>query len=145
MLILSAASVTLLGTVGVLNLSGYFESMPSGKREDIAAPSRILASSLIRGGTAAPLAQTISAAVAIEKVAPRYAPGAKKLRVKATVELDAEVDAHGEVVSALAVSGPIALRPAATEALLKWRFRPARRNGSDVKSTARVSIVFDRR
>ncbi len=142
MLRCSAASVTLLGTLGVLL---YIAAWPSIKTEDVATPPHTgPPPSLSRAGAPAPPPGAVSPAVAIEKVAPRYSAEARRLGVKGTVELDAEVDANGKVVRVLAVSGPLLLRPAAAEALLKWRFNPAQRDGINLKSTARVSVVFNR-
>jgi len=142
MLMCSAASVILLGTLGVLF---YFETRQSIKPEEIAVPLHTSSSPAVAGvGAAAPPPEAVSPAVVIEKVNPRYPAEARRLGVRGTVELDAEVDEHGKVVRALAVSGPLMLRPAAAEALLKWRFKPAQRRGVNLRSTARVSVVFNR-
>ena len=151
LLICFAALVTLLGALGVLYQAGYFAPSQATGTKDIAAPLHASSSaggpvspaSLPGVGGSAPLPGAISPAVAIQKVTPRYPTEAKRLGVKGAVELDADVDTDGKVVRALAVSGPLLLRSAAEEALLKWRFKPAQRGGIKLKSTARVSVVFN--
>ena len=152
MLICFAASVTVLGTLGVLYQAGYFEPGQSTRAEGLAVPPHASSSrsgpvspaSPARAGAPTPLPEAVSPAEAVEKVTPRYPTEARRLGVKGTVELDADVDANGKVIRALAVSGPVLLRPAAAEALLKWRFKPAQRDGINLKSTVRVSVVFNR-
>lgn len=147
-LIGSAASMTLLSALGVLY---YFEAGQLVRKVDVAAqlqatsfPSASVSpSSLPKAGAPASPPKAASPAVAIERVIPRYPAEARRLGVSGTVELDAEVDANGKVVRALPVSGPLLLRPAAAEALLKWRFKPAQQGGINLKSKARVSVVFN--
>lgn len=80
---------------------------------------------------------------AITKVAPAYPALAKDQRVTGTVEIEAEIDAGGNVVKAQAVSGPVLLRGAAEEAVEQWQFRPASIEGQAVSSRARVFVSFD--
>jgi len=80
-------------------------------------------------------------AVVARKVTPTYPSAAKSLGVR-RVELDVDVNEAGQVVSAIAVSGPTILRIPSEEALRKWQFIPATRNGVNAKSTIRVSILF---
>ena len=59
------------------------------------------------------------------------------------MELDVEVDEKGNVVSAKAINGPPVLMPSAEEALKKWLFKPATRDGLNVRSVLRVEVVFN--
>jgi len=59
------------------------------------------------------------------------------------VELEVEVDEKGNVVTAKALSGPIVLMPPAEEALKKWLFKPATRDGLNVRSVLRVEVIFN--
>jgi TonB family protein len=80
--------------------------------------------------------------VPITKVVPQYPALAKKWNVSGTVVLAVEVDEQGKVLKATAVSGPGLLRPAAEEALMRWRFKPAARSGVNVSSEAKISVIF---
>lgn len=82
------------------------------------------------------------AAEAIKRVQPAYPPLARAQNVSGTVEVEADINEEGDVVRVKAVAGPILLRAAAEEALLKWKFRPASTNGIDVASKARVKMTF---
>ena len=82
-------------------------------------------------------------AEAIFKVQPTYPAMARLQRVDGKVELEADINEKGEVVRAKAVSGPIVLRSAAEEALMKWKFKPASLNGVNIASQARVSVSFN--
>jgi TonB family protein len=81
-------------------------------------------------------------AVVVKRVVPSYPVAARMLGIKGTVVLDVDVDEKGAVVRAVATSGPAALRPAAEEALKRWQFKPATRDGKGMRSKASISIVF---
>jgi TonB family protein len=80
--------------------------------------------------------------VPLTKVSPEYSPVASRFQAKGKVELTVEVDERGNVVKAKAISGPLVLRPAAEEALMKWRFKPATLRGANIKSEVNVSVEF---
>jgi TonB family protein len=81
-------------------------------------------------------------AVPLTKVYPEYPAVASRVRAKGKVELTVEVDERGNVSKAKAISGPLVLRPAAEEALMKWRFKPATLRGANIKSEVNVSVEF---
>jgi TonB family protein len=81
-------------------------------------------------------------AESIVKVQPTYPDLARKQKVTGVVELEAYVDEKGNVTHAKAVAGPMLLRIAAEEALLKWKFRPASVNGVNIASQAQVRMIF---
>ncbi len=143
----SIASIALLVALGILF---YLEPGHLAKRGEIAdllrtasSPAESVPVSARPKGDAPALTPGIlSPAVAIEKVLPWYPEEARRSGVTGTVELDAEVDAQGKVMRAVAVSGPSQLREAAADSVLKWRFKPAQRDGINCGSTARVSVVF---
>jgi hypothetical protein len=83
-----------------------------------------------------------TSAVPLTKVSPEYSPVASRFQAKGKVELTVEVDERGNVVKAKAISGPLVLRPAAEEALMKWRFKPATLRGANIKSEVNVSVEF---
>jgi protein TonB len=81
-------------------------------------------------------------AVPLSRVFPEYPPLASRVQAKGKVELTVEVDERGNVIKAKAISGPLVLRQAAEEALMKWRFKPATLRGANVKSEVNVSVEF---
>jgi protein TonB len=60
----------------------------------------------------------------------------------ATVTLDAVVDASGRVKSLKVLSGPVALRDSAIEALKQYRYEPATSRGKPVAAHVTVAIKF---
>lgn len=56
------------------------------------------------------------------KVAPIYPEIAKRMRASGTVEIEATVDAAGNVSDAKATNGNRLLAPAAEDAVRKWKF-----------------------
>jgi TonB family protein len=94
--------------------------------------------------TAAPLKPRIAVmAEAIKKVPPVYPPFARAQKISGKVEVEVEINDNGDVFRAKAVSGPDMLRPAAEEALRKWKFKPASVDGINVPSKARIAVNFN--
>lgn len=91
---------------------------------------------------AGPPVSSYTPPVAIDKPVPVYPPLARNTKTTGTVEVEVEVDEQGKVLKAAAVSGPSLLRAAAEDALRRWRFKPAVRNGVNVRSLVRISVVF---
>ena len=110
-------------------------SLPSGRPAAGGAETTAAAPK----GPAQPIA---TLAVPLLRVAPQYPPLAAKINVKGKVDLSIEIDERGNVVKASAVSGPLMLRPAAEDALMKWRFQPATLRGVNVRSTLNLSVDF---
>jgi TonB family protein len=83
-----------------------------------------------------------SPAVPLNRVSPQYPATARRIQEKGKVELTVEVDEQGNVTRAKAISGPLVLRPAAEEALMQWRFKPATLRGANIKSEVTISVEF---
>ena len=73
---------------------------------------------------------------------PVYPPGAIESHVQGRVTLKTIVGADGNVISARALNGPMVLRSAAEDAVLKWQFRPYLMNGSPTETVTTTSIDF---
>jgi TonB family protein len=80
--------------------------------------------------------------VPVSRVNPEYPLVASRMAAKGRIDLAVEVDEEGKVTKARAISGPLVLRPAAEQALMKWRFKPATLRGVSVKSEVNVSVEF---
>ena len=96
--------------------------------------------------TTAPPATTpvINDAVAQRSPAPRYPQAALRRGVGGTVKVLANVAPDGSVakVEVAEGSGNRDLDRAALDAVRRWQFKPATRNGQPVASEVRVPIVF---
>ncbi len=90
-----------------------------------------------------PKARTVVMSEAISKVPPVYPPIARSQKVSGKVDVDVDVSEKGDVIRAKAVSGPELLRPAAEQALMKWKFKPASVDGANVPSKARIQVTFN--
>ena len=94
-----------------------------------------------RGDTAA-AAASFTPAVAVRKVTPPYPSSARLSRAEGVVSVTLEIDERGNVASARATDGPMALRGAAEEAARQWKFNPAREGNQPVRSTLSVQFAF---
>jgi protein TonB len=84
------------------------------------------------------------AAPRADNPAPVYPFAARRRGQEGRVVLDVEVlpDGGAGTVSVTRTSGVVSLDRAALEAVRRWRFRPARRDGRPVRSTVRVPVRF---
>lgn len=78
----------------------------------------------------------------VSKPQPVYPASAGAARVKGTVVVWVRVDVDGRVISAVARSGPAALREAAEEAALKATLPPTRLSGEPVPVTGTLTYNF---
>lgn len=84
-----------------------------------------------------------TAPVLIHKTEPEYSDEARKVKYQGTVIVAIEIDERGEVRRAQVVRGiGLGLDERALGAVLKWRFRPALRDGTPVSAPARVEVSF---
>jgi len=68
--------------------------------------------------------------------------GAAPLEKGSSIEMLAKVDRYGNVVNVKMVEGNRQLADASADAILRWRFEPARRNGTPVESAMRIRFEF---
>lgn len=73
---------------------------------------------------------------------PVYPDGARRMRVEGTVEVEVVIDENGKVVSAKAISGPVALRDSAVQAAQRARFTPSKLSGQAVQVSGRIIYNF---
>ena len=74
---------------------------------------------------------------------PEYSEEARKARAQGSVLLVIDVDVNGRVANIRVVKSlGLGLDEKATEAVLKWRFRPAMAGGRPVTAPAQVRVTF---
>jgi TonB family protein len=74
-------------------------------------------------------------------IGPLYPP-TSSLHMSQTVVVEVEVGANGEVASSKVIQPAEGLSAAAEDAARQWKFRPARRNGREVRSFAYIVFGF---
>jgi protein TonB len=79
---------------------------------------------------------------AISLPSPVYPEAAKRLRMAGLVSVEVVVDETGKVISAVATSGPVALRDVAIAAALRARFSPTKLSGQPVKVSGVINYKF---
>jgi protein TonB len=79
---------------------------------------------------------------AIYKPRPEYPRMARNAQIQGQVEIDAIIDASGNVVGARAMSGPPLLFGAALEAVKQWKYEPTYLNGVPCSIELTVEVTF---
>lgn len=77
------------------------------------------------------------------KVPPDYPAVAKQLHIQGTAEVEAVIGESGGVEHVKTVSGSPVLTKAASEALMKWKFKPFTEDGKAVKVVVTLSFTFN--
>ena len=78
----------------------------------------------------------------LERVKPEYPETAKQQHIHGLVVLEAIVGKDGAVEQLAVISGNSILATAASDAILKWRFKPFVQNGRAVPFETRVKVDF---
>ena len=77
------------------------------------------------------------------KIEPEFSEEARKAKYQGTVVLSIEVETDGKPDRFAVVSGlGLGLNEKAIEAVAKWRFRPAFRDGKPIATSARIEVNF---
>ncbi len=79
---------------------------------------------------------------ATRKVNPNYPPMARSARVGGVVKVEVVIDEQGEVAEVKTTEGPELLRRAAADAIRRWKFKPAVRDGQPVRMSGFVNFNF---
>ncbi len=129
-----------------LNASDPVELKSFGVSPDTNAPIVVLDSEPPSSPAPKPILKTVSGGVlngtALSLPPPIYPDTAKRMRASGVVSVDVVLDETGKVISAIASSGPIMLREAATQAALKARFSPTKLSGQPVKVSGVINYKF---
>lgn len=78
----------------------------------------------------------------IKSVPPVYPSMARSQRVSGDVQIDALIDANGNVGAMKVLSGPALLREAALESLKQWKYEPAELDGKATPMHLTVTLRF---
>jgi TonB family protein len=78
----------------------------------------------------------------LSSVQPIYPSLAKQAHIEGTVTIEAQIDAAGGVTGMKVLSGPQMLRDAATSAVRKWKFQPARLGDQPTPISVILSVRF---
>ncbi len=79
---------------------------------------------------------------ALSLPSPTYPETARRMRTAGVVSVEVVVDETGKVISAVASSGPAALREVAVQAALRARFSPTKLSGQPVKVSGLINYKF---
>jgi protein TonB len=99
-----------------------------------------------RNGPAAPaplrVGGDVKPAQLLRSVAPEYPAIAKAQHVSGRVQIDALIDASGNVTSVKILSGPALLHRAALDAVKQWKYSPAVLDGQPTVTHVSVNVDF---
>jgi TonB family protein len=90
----------------------------------------------------APIGGDVKQAQLIKSVPPAYPSIARSQRISGNVQIDALIDAQGNVTTMKVLSGPPMLHQAAVEALKQWKYSPALLDGKPTSMHLTVTIQF---
>ncbi len=88
------------------------------------------------------VAEVSARQAALEKVQPEYPVLAKQMKLTGRVEIEALIDAEGNVEKTQVVTGNPLLSSAATAALKKWKFTPFTSDGKPTRVSTTISFDF---
>ena len=89
-----------------------------------------------------PIGGDVKPAELIKSVPPQYPAIARTQRVSGKVQIDALIDASGNVASAKVLSGPTLLHAAALDAVKQWKYKPAMLDGEATSMHLTVTVEF---
>jgi protein TonB len=125
------------------------EDPPAASPSGGTAPMTAVAIAATTGAAPAPSvakppAPAVTGPQPVARYPAEYPPQAKQRRVEGWVELEFTVDVNGTVkdVAILASEPPKVFDRAAQRALLRWKFKPAQRDGRPEAARTRTTISF---
>jgi protein TonB len=89
-----------------------------------------------------PIGGDVKPAKLIKSVAPIYPAMARSQHVSGNVQIDALIDADGNVSATKVLSGPALLRDAALVSLKQWKYQPAQLDGKPTSMHLTVVVQF---
>lgn len=123
------------------------ESEVQSKPEDaqIQSPAEPPAKEIVKVGSLVPLEKVTFLPVLIKRVEPKYPPRALRLAVEGVVTVNALISENGDVLRTeilKGVQGYAELEKAAETAIKQWKYRPAQKDGVNVKVWRPIEITF---
>jgi protein TonB len=89
-----------------------------------------------------PVGGDVKPAKLLKSVQPVYPPMARSQHVSGNVQIDALIDADGNVGAMKVLSGPTLLRDAALQSLKQWKYQPAELDGKPTSMHLTVTLQF---
>jgi len=89
-----------------------------------------------------PIGGEVKQAQLLKSVPPLYPPIAKTQHLSGKVQIDALIDASGNVASVKVLSGPTLLHQAALDAVKQWKYSPAMLDGQPTTMHLTVTVEF---
>jgi protein TonB len=126
------------------------QAAPSIDTTSASGPLKALPSSIAPlsplGGTSVPAqgGSLLKPPKLASSVLPVYPQIAQQAGVEGDVVIQASLDQNGNVATAKALAGPLMLRQAAIDAVLRWKYEPALLDGKPVPTEMTVRIRFHR-
>jgi protein TonB len=89
-----------------------------------------------------PIGGDVKPAKLLKSVQPIYPQMARAQHVSGNVQIDALIDADGNVSAMKVLSGPALLRDAALQSLKQWKYQPAELDGKPTSMHLTVMLQF---
>jgi protein TonB len=89
-----------------------------------------------------PIGGDVKAAHLLKSTPPLYPATARSQRISGDVQLDALIDATGNVTTTKVISGPTLLHQAAITAVKQWKYEPAQLDGKPTAMHLTVTVQF---
>jgi TonB family protein len=89
-----------------------------------------------------PIGGEVQQAQLLKSVPPQYPPIAKAQHLSGKVQIDALIDASGNVASVKVLSGPTLLHQAALDSVKQWKYSPAMLDGQPTTMHLTVTVEF---
>ena len=89
-----------------------------------------------------PIGGDVKPAKLLKSVPPVYPQMARTQHVSGNVQVDALIDADGNVSAMKVLSGPALLRDAALQSLKQWKYQPAELDGKPTPMHLTVTLQF---
>jgi len=118
-------------TQAVLTQSEVMDSAPSGE---------------MKAGDLVPLDQVDTQPVLIKRVDPKYPAAAQALAIEGNVVINVLISETGDVLEVVIIEGlPGGLNEETAKAVRQWKYKPAVKDGVNVKVWKQITITYKRR
>ena len=114
------------------HVQAHAQNLPSSTRKNLSQHEQVIQ-----------LSSKLAETLLIHKEAPACQKGSDGVRVTGTVVIEITIDKTGKVNRPHIISGPKMLRPLATAAVRKYRYKPYLLNNASVEVETVVSVQLD--